>query len=270
MKRLLLIALALGSLILPACSSDGQINLFGYKSGNLFDCKYKTIRVDIFENRTYYRGLEFELAQDLVNQIESITPMKVVQTNPDLILTGKILTYAKSVSLESPVNEIRDGNLTMTVEVVLKDGHTGEILSKPAPRLQAQPGADQLPVLIDRPEIPGLVNLPAPVTPTTPGTSANQATMLAPVPQTPAMVPGPPVDPNQPAGSPSDPAVINAPTRPQIVNGQVVPPTPAQKGVVIRATTNYTPELGQSNLIGNQKLNYNVATQIVNLMEKPW
>jgi len=81
------------------------------------------------------------------------------------------------------------------------------------------------------------------------------------------MASGGSTDGTAPAASQSD---VNAPTKPQIVNGQVMPPTPGQRGVVIRATNNYTPELGQSNLTANQRLIYNLATQIVNLMEKPW
>ena len=163
MKRILLLALMVAlSLALPACSSDGQISFLGYQSGNLFDTKYKTVQVNIFQNRTLYRGLEFELAKDIVTQIESISPMKVVDCNADLILNGKILTVVKQDNLQNPNNAGRVIAFTMTAEVILTDGRTGELLSKPPPRPLSQPAADLIPLINDRPDIPGLMNQPTP------------------------------------------------------------------------------------------------------------
>jgi hypothetical protein len=258
MKRLLVFGLMALSLALPACTSDGQISFLGYNSGNLYDSKYKTVQVNIFQNRTLYRGLEFELAQDLVNQIQSISPMRVVDCNADLILNGKILTVVKQVTLADPNNAIRAGTFSMTAEVVLTDGHTGELLSKPPRRPLAQPGEDLVPFINDRPDIPGLAQLPTPIAGAAPPTMTNPATIMPPSGTTPAT-----------PGTTSEP-ITNLPTTPILKNGQVVPPTAAQRGVVVRATSEYIPELGQSTLTCYQRLNLDMAIQIVHLMEKPW
>jgi hypothetical protein len=184
--------------------------------------------------------------------------LKVVDCNADLILNGKIMTIVKSVTLANPNNEIRDGNFLMTAEVILTDGHTGEILSKPPPRPLAQPAADLIPLINDRPDIPGLANQPTPIAGIAPPSMTNPATMM----------PQAGTDPAAP-GTPSDP-IANLPSQPILTNGQVMPPTTAQKGVLVKSTANYTPELGQSTATCFQKLNLDMATQIVHLMEKPW
>ncbi len=88
----------------------------------------KTIRVPMFQNRTCYRGMETQLTEEIIRQIEQKSPYKVVEGDADLELMGKILNVKKNVDLENPSAGVRD--MTVTVEVVFKDLHTGELLFK--------------------------------------------------------------------------------------------------------------------------------------------
>jgi hypothetical protein len=124
------------ALALPSCSADGQLCLFGYTSAPNYDLSIRTVRVPIFENVTFRRGLEFDLTRAVIREIESKTPWKVVQDceAADTELVGKIVSRSKAVTIFNQIGEIRDAETYLTVELVWRDlrpGHVGEILSGP-------------------------------------------------------------------------------------------------------------------------------------------
>lgn len=237
------------SLILPSCAADGTF--LGYHAGGNFDTCYKTIRVPIFQNRTYYPGLEFELTQMIVQQIERLSPYKVVQGDADLELTGRIVSYVKNVVLENPNNEQRVTDTVMTVEVMLKDLRTGEILSKPAKRPGGPLALETVPAANESPDaLPGDLAqpgnfIPFPTVPTVPGVANQQAVMN-----------------ENPALEPLGPQLPAPPTPPGV--------RPFGPGIVIRSTGTYIPELGQSITTAEARIEYSIAVQIVNMMEKAW
>ena len=129
---LLLGALAL---LLPSCESGGNFTILGYTTRPNYDTSIHTVYVPIFKNLTFWRGLEFDLTRAVVREIEEKTPYKVV-SDPhcaDTQLTGTIISFNKNILNRTPLNEIREGETTLGVEVVWKDLRTGEILSRPRP-----------------------------------------------------------------------------------------------------------------------------------------
>jgi len=247
------------ALVLPSCDWDGNFTVLGYSTASNFDPQYKTIRVSIFQNLTFYRGAEFDLTKAIVTEIERRTHMKVVNGDADLELTGKIMSFNKSVTLESPVNEQRNVDMVLVVEVVLKDLRTGKILSKPPRRPGGNP-AEEIP-LLNPGSVPGL-NTPILGTPAAPGAVDQQAIMTGPpgsgIPDTPG-TPGNAISPSLP-GTPSS-----------ILGPDVaVDGTKKPGGFAIRATANYIPEVGQSSTTAQQRCVLNMATQIVNMMEMGW
>ena len=75
-----------------------------------YDMGIRTIRVPIFRNQTFYRGLEFSLTQAVVREIEAKTPYKVVGEgcSADTELTGNIVNYAKAILNRTQLNEVRE------------------------------------------------------------------------------------------------------------------------------------------------------------------
>ena len=93
-----LVALAVA--LLPGCASwDGHFCLFGYTTRPLYDLGIRTVRVPIFKNFTFRRGLEFQLTEAVIREIESKTPYKVVQEADcaDTELIGTIVGRSKAV-----------------------------------------------------------------------------------------------------------------------------------------------------------------------------
>jgi hypothetical protein len=238
-KRLALAVMAAVALALPSCESGGNFTLFGYNTNANYDLAIHTVRVPIFENRSFYQGLEFQLTRAVVREIETKTPYKVVGSdcNADTELTGLIRSFNKNILLENQLNEIRQGETTLSVEIVWRDLHTGKILSIPTAR-PADPAA---------PELPAIAGPAGPVT-VAPGVLAPGVASAPTAPTDPVAVVGPP--------KPGDPAL---------------PPAPPKPGpVIVSSVATFAPELGQSTSSARQRNVDRLAVQIVSMMEKPW
>lgn len=134
---------AAAALTLPSCEWDGHFTVLGYSTQPSYDANIRTVRVPIFQNLTYYRGLEFDLTEAIVREIEAKTPYKVVGLGceADTELTGTVFLYTKLLLNRNPLNEVREAELTLAVDVLWRDLRTGEVLS--GPRLK--PGEAQPP-----------------------------------------------------------------------------------------------------------------------------
>ncbi len=103
----------------------------GYSSQELFPEKYLTVATPIFENRTFYRGVEFALAEAVTKQVESRTPYKVVSPGvAQTILEGTITDIQQNqLSRRRPGGLPQEVELTITVDFVWKDlGHGGGVI----------------------------------------------------------------------------------------------------------------------------------------------
>ena len=103
----------------------------GYSSKELFPTQYQTVASPRFENRTFYRGLEFELAEALTKQIESRTPYKIVAPgSAQTILEGTITDVQQTqLSRRRPGGVPQEVELTVTVDFVWKDLTSGEVIT---------------------------------------------------------------------------------------------------------------------------------------------
>jgi hypothetical protein len=129
----------------PACGWDGHLDVLGYTTRPNYDPSIRTVYVPIAINLTMRRGVEFPLTRALVREIESKIPtMKVVSDRScaDTELLIKIVNENKALLIPNQLGEVRDGQFTMTAEVVWRDlrpGHQNELLSRPLPGRPADP-----------------------------------------------------------------------------------------------------------------------------------
>jgi len=152
---------ALAAAWLPGCMNwDGHFDICGYTTRPMYDLSIRTVRVPIFKNLTFNKGLEFQLTQAVIREIESKTPYKVVQCAEaaDTELIGTIVTTTKAITNVNQLGENRSAETTLTVEVVWRDlraGMAGGILSQP---LAGRPGDPQpAPPLVGAPAPPVLI-----------------------------------------------------------------------------------------------------------------
>ncbi len=128
--------LALALCLLPSCDWDGNFCVLGYSTKPNYRTDVHTVYVPIFQNRTFYRGLEFDLTQAVVREIEAKTPYKVVSDceRADTELSGTIISFNKYLLNYTQNNEVREAQTILVVEVYWRDLRTGEVLSVPRPR----------------------------------------------------------------------------------------------------------------------------------------
>src|SRR4051794_17420920 len=92
----------LGAILLlaPACATwDGHFEVLGYTTRPNYDCNIRTVYLNVFENRTQYRGVEFDLHQALQRQLHWKTPYRVTSDRgaADTEITGAITSIAKGI-----------------------------------------------------------------------------------------------------------------------------------------------------------------------------
>jgi hypothetical protein len=227
---------------LPACEGDGNFKILGYTTRPNYDTRIKTIRVPIFQNKTFIRGVEFDLTKAVIREIEQKTPYKVVgpNCNADTELTGTITTFTKGLLNVNQINEVREAETTLACEVVWRDLRTGEYLTKPIRR----PGQPRVPEL----QLPHGMVLGGPTAPTNP--------------QEPAAEPLPAIGP--------PPPVVEGPVNLPNVSPAVVPEHSKPPAVVIRSMASFIPEVGQSRTTALQNNVNSIAVQIISMMETPW
>ncbi len=234
--RLLPIVCAGFALVLPACTQDGHFTVLGYSTAPNYDCNIHTVHVPIFENRTFRRGLEFDLTQAVVREIQAKTPYRVVGIDQpaDTELRGTIVAGTKGILNLNQLAETREAETAITVELTWIDLRSGQVLSKPGRRF-GTPGEVE-PALA-----PGVTNnVPGFTPPVITGATAPIGADVA-----------------TGDGTPPLPTPLGAP-----------PPKPPV--IRLRTVSSFIPELGESIATGFQKAIDKMAIQIVSMMEKPW
>jgi hypothetical protein len=150
-----MLGMAAAMIAMPACAGDGHLNLLGYTTRPNYDTGIRTVYVPIFENKTMqagpWRGLERQLTDAIVKQIELKTPYKVVgsRARADTELIGTIVVTNKTLINRNQLNEIREGETAVQVEIFWRDLRTGEVLSRPATK--TPPGTPPPPVDPNKP-----------------------------------------------------------------------------------------------------------------------
>lgn len=271
MRRAVLLALVAFCLSASACTSNrlfswngGKPVIFGYGTAPNYDRRYKTVRIKVFKNPTFWAvvpvpGLEEQLTLALVREMEQKTPYKIVQGDADLEISGTIQSFQQIALNYTQLNEKRDVETTLTVQVVLKDLHTGEILSSPAQRaVEPLPPAGLMPGQIDplaTTAVPGLASQELSAAPISPG--GQPATIGGASP--------PPTAGNPVPGATNVPGPSGGPPLP----GGAAPVLPIM-GTLVRSVAYYRPEIGQSISTAMQDNVNGMAERIVAMMEVPW
>lgn len=102
----------------------------GYSHTAMFPDDVATVGVPIFDNRTPYRAVEFDLTEALIKEIELRTPYKVVHpSKADTVLNGVITTIHQRVLSQRKIGGIPEEiEITMLVNFEWKDARTGKVL----------------------------------------------------------------------------------------------------------------------------------------------
>lgn len=121
--RIRLLAFLLPLALLPGC--------WGYHTLGDTPGRIRSAAVLPFQNRTLYTGLEFELQDVLVKELQAKSAVSVVgEAQADALLQGRILDFGRSVIRQDTGGRDIEFQITVTAGFSLKERHTGKVLTE--------------------------------------------------------------------------------------------------------------------------------------------
>lgn len=113
-------------LVLSGCSSDPTQ---GYSFANTYDTEARTIQVPIFQNKTYYKGVESELSEAIIKEVQNKTPW-IIDPSPaaDTTLNGTITSVQLRQTATDPSGYVQELGYIITVDFEWVDNTTGKTI----------------------------------------------------------------------------------------------------------------------------------------------
>jgi len=124
------IALLIGVLTaLCGCSTVKKIMTLGYTSKPLGPADVRSVHLPVFDNRTFRRGLEFQLTEAIKTELLHKSDLRIVDRDvADTELTGEIVDVRENVLLEDLNDDVVETSITVTVDVIWRDRRSGRVL----------------------------------------------------------------------------------------------------------------------------------------------
>jgi len=113
-------------------SADAATASTGYATGQVYDREIRSVALPVFENRTFYREVEFNLTEALSKEIEARTPYKIAPSGAaDTLLSGTILTVKqRPLSRTFGTGTPQEVQVVVTASFEWKDLRSGRIIRK--------------------------------------------------------------------------------------------------------------------------------------------
>lgn len=128
MRPLFFLCIACAALILPCgCSSDPRA---GYSFASPYDSSIRTVAVPIFVNTTQHTGIEADLTDAVIKELQRETPWRVTQSETaDAVLQGRITSVRLlRLSQQSGVGLVQEQGVQVNVSFEFIDNRRGETL----------------------------------------------------------------------------------------------------------------------------------------------
>ena len=117
--------------LIAAVCLCGCAEMAGYSSESLFPEDVDSVYVQMFDNRSFRRGVEYELSDALAKRIEAETPYKIIsnRNRADTVISGQIVQITESVlSRERQIGRALEKEVQLQAVVSWKNLKTGELL----------------------------------------------------------------------------------------------------------------------------------------------
>lgn len=122
-----LVMISAGVLGIAGCASDPKD---GYSWGSSYDRNVRTVSVPIFANTTFSRGLEAELTDAIIKQIQAQTPWRVAPVGEaQTELSGSIVeSRLRQLSTNRDTGLAQELSVELTVDFSWRDKRSGKVL----------------------------------------------------------------------------------------------------------------------------------------------
>jgi len=109
----------------------GCSKLNGYSNESMFPQDVDSVCLEMFDNQTFRRDVEYELSDALSKRIEVETPYKIVSSRDraDTVITGRIVSIGEfALSTERETGRVLEKEVELQALVNWKNLKTGELL----------------------------------------------------------------------------------------------------------------------------------------------
>jgi hypothetical protein len=116
---------------LIVASLAGFCGCAGYSNESLYPEDVGSVYVEMFDNKSFWRGVEYELTDALAKRIETETPYKIISSRDraDTIISGQIVSVGESwLSTERQTGRPMEKEVEVQAVVNWKNLKTGELL----------------------------------------------------------------------------------------------------------------------------------------------
>jgi hypothetical protein len=130
-SRKVLVLLYSYALVLFISAFCGCAGISGYSNKSLFPEDVSSVCLEMFDNKSFRRGVEYELSDALAKRIEAATPYKIISSKDraDTVLSGQIVGVSELVlSVERQTGRPLEKELLLRAVVNWKDLKTGRLL----------------------------------------------------------------------------------------------------------------------------------------------
>ena len=103
----------------------------GYSNKALFPQEVGSVCLEMFDNQSFWRGVEYELSDALAKRIETETPYKIISSKDraDSVISGQIVQISQSVlSIERESGRPLEKEVELWAVVNWKNLKTGQLL----------------------------------------------------------------------------------------------------------------------------------------------
>jgi len=124
------------SLVVPICAFSllcfcGCAEITGYSNQSLFPADVSSVCLEMFENKSFRRGIEYKLTDALAKRIEASTPYKIISSKDraDSVISGQIVRVNELLlSVERETGRALEKELQLEAVVNWKNLKTGQLL----------------------------------------------------------------------------------------------------------------------------------------------
>ena len=103
----------------------------GYSNSLLYPEDIETVYVEMFDSKSFYRGIEYELTDAVAKRIEANTPYKIVsdRSKADTVISGYISSATRHLlTIERETGRALEREASLEAVVEWKNLKTGEML----------------------------------------------------------------------------------------------------------------------------------------------
>jgi len=124
-------ALLLAAGALAASGLAGCAEPAGYSNRSLYPSDIRSVCLEMFDNRSFRRGVEYTLSDALAKRIETMTPYKIVSSRDraDSVISGQLISiYESSLTVERELARPLEKEVVLTATVNWKNLNTGQLM----------------------------------------------------------------------------------------------------------------------------------------------